>query len=187
MPDNTDQSAIADYLRQRTESLKTLFGGDGLTNDLRIGDLGISLDRAGRFRDQGAAILKNLSLGSEATLKTQIDMTTSLLKDGLCRAVTIDSRKAWDTHDSNFLQHEFYNALFLGLTDLVDALVAEDLIDKTLVCVMSEMTRTPAINAAVGKDHWGHTSALMIGAGLRSCRPRPRRPRRPSCDTRCAV
>ena len=167
LPDNTDQGAIADYLRQRTDSLQSLFGGDGLTNDLRIGDLGISLDRAGRFRDQGAAILKNLSLGSEATLKTQIDMTTSLLKDGLCRAVTIDSRKAWDTHDSNFLQHEFYNALFLGLNDLVDALEVEGLLDKTLVCVLSEMTRTPAINAAVGKDHWGHTSALLIGAGVR--------------------
>jgi hypothetical protein len=38
------------------------------------------------------------------------------------------------------------------------------LLEDTVVAVLSEMTRTPLRNSATGKDHWGHTSALLLGA-----------------------
>ena len=38
------------------------------------------------------------------------------------------------------------------------------MLDNTVVAVLSEMTRTPLRNASGGKDHWGHTSALLLGA-----------------------
>jgi uncharacterized protein (DUF1501 family) len=31
---------------------------------------------------------------------------------------------------------------------------------------MSEMGRTPRLNAAAGRDHWTYTSAMLIGAGV---------------------
>ena len=145
--------------------LETL-GGD-LINDQRLGDFGVSLDRAARFRQEGSDIISSLSLGTVASLATQTQMAANLLADGLCRAVTIDSRKDWDTHDTNVQQHGHYEALFTGLDTLMQSLQARGILDKTLVCVLSEMTRTPKLNGAAGKDHWGHTSALLLGAGVR--------------------
>jgi uncharacterized protein (DUF1501 family) len=40
------------------------------------------------------------------------------------------------------------------------------LADETLVVVLSEMGRTPALNAFAGKDHWPYTSLLVVGPGL---------------------
>ena len=42
------------------------------------------------------------------------------------------------------------------------------LLDESLVVVLSEMSRTPLLNAAGGKDHWPYTSALVINPNLRS-------------------
>jgi uncharacterized protein (DUF1501 family) len=41
------------------------------------------------------------------------------------------------------------------------------MIDETIVVVLSEMGRTPKLNAAGGKDHWPVTSALVFGAGIK--------------------
>jgi len=39
---------------------------------------------------------------------------------------------------------------------------------ETLVVVMSEMGRTPKVNANAGRDHWTHCySVVMAGAGIR--------------------
>ena len=40
------------------------------------------------------------------------------------------------------------------------------MIDDTVVLVVSEMGRTPKLNATGGKDHWPVTSAMLIGGGL---------------------
>lgn len=154
------------YLKARAKALQERFGGTP-TNDQRMDDLLSSIDRAQRFRDEGRGIIDDLTLGAQASLATQTRMAASLLADGLCRTVTVDSRKDWDTHDANFLQHGHYDAMFMGLGVLMDALVEAGIQDKTLVAVVSEMTRTPAINAAAGKDHWGHTSALLVGPSVR--------------------
>jgi uncharacterized protein (DUF1501 family) len=46
----------------------------------------------------------------------------------------------------------------------------EGLLDRTVVLVQSEMTRTPRRNAAGGKDHWHVTSAMLMGGALRGGR-----------------
>jgi hypothetical protein len=162
-PGNVD---LDSFLVARNEAMKARLGGD-MVNGQRLNDLGMSIERAARFRTEGGDIIGSLSLGSVASLNTQTDMAASLLADGLCRSVTIDSRKDWDTHDMNVAQHGHFDALFLGLDTLLQSLETRGILDRTLVCVLSEMTRTPRINGAAGKDHWGHTSALMIGAGVR--------------------
>lgn len=165
-PTELDRNARETYMKARLESLRERFGGTP-SSDQRMDDLVTSLDRAKRFRTEGRAILDDLQLGSQASLVTQTRMAANLLADGICRTVTVDSRKDWDTHDVNAAQHGHFDALFMGLGMLMDALEEAGIQDRTLVAVVSEMTRTPKINAAAGKDHWGHTSALLIGPSVR--------------------
>lgn len=162
-----DRVAVAEYIRKRTESLRQGRGLDNGHNDQRLDDLLASVDRASRFSEQSVGIIDDLTLGSKASMSTQASMAAALLAEGLCRTVTLDSRKDWDSHDNNDQQHGFFEGLFVGLEDLMVALEDRGILDETLVCVVSEMTRTPALNGANGKDHWGHTSALLIGAGVR--------------------
>ena len=70
----------------------------------------------------------------------------------------------WDTHDINAAQHGHYESLFSGLDSLMADLDARGMLDDTVVVVISEMTRSPQLNGAGGKDHWGHTSAMLLGA-----------------------
>ena len=39
-------------------------------------------------------------------------------------------------------------------------------VDETVVVVLSEMGRTPHLNAGRGKDHWSHTSVMLCGGGV---------------------
>ena len=51
---------------------------------------------------------------------------------------------------------------------MIEDLDARGLLNETLVVVMSEMGRTPRINANGGRDHWTHCySVLFAGAGIR--------------------
>lgn len=165
-PDLTGRAAIDAFLAQRAAAQRDRFGG-GAVNDRRLDDLAISVERSARFRSEGRDILSALTLGTQAGMITQAEIAASLLKNGLCRTVTLDSRRDWDTHDANVAQHENFEALFYGLDVLLSSLEANGILDRTTVAVVSEMTRTPALNADAGKDHWGHTSALLIGAGVR--------------------
>jgi len=77
---------------------------------------------------------------------------------------------AWDTHTRNFpiLKENKLPGLDQTFTALMEDLQARGLLDETLVVVMSEMGRTPRINANGGRDHWTFCySALFAGAGIR--------------------
>ena len=77
---------------------------------------------------------------------------------------------AWDTHTNNF---EILKTNKLPHFDQTFTALLEDLdrsgsLDETLVVVMSEMGRTPKINANGGRDHWTYCySAVFAGAGIR--------------------
>jgi hypothetical protein len=75
----------------------------------------------------------------------------------------------WDTHSRNTgglkqlmpILDRAYSAL---LHDLAD----RGLLDETLVVWMGEFGRTPRINKAAGRDHWGHVfSVALAGGGVR--------------------
>jgi hypothetical protein len=79
------------------------------------------------------------------------------------------SDTSWDTHGQNFAWlrgalpslDATYSALLQDLHD-------EGLLDETLVVLMSDMGRTPQVNAAAGRDHWSYCySVLFAGAGIR--------------------
>lgn len=158
-----DETAVVDFIRARSDALLTRFD-DGGQNRAAIADLQASLDRGTRFRSQAASILKSLQIGQEASYGEQLVMAVDLIEAGMCHSVVIDTRQEFDTHATNSLQHAALDATFAGLSTLMDTLQQRNLLDKVVVAVISEMTRTPLRNSAAGKDHWGHTSAMLLGA-----------------------
>jgi hypothetical protein len=85
-------------------------------------------------------------------------------------APDIDDVQHWDTHkDSvNRLKNRLLPPFDHAMTALLEDLKARDLLDSTLVVWMGEFGRTPKINKAGGRDHWGFCqSVLMAGGGVR--------------------
>lgn len=77
---------------------------------------------------------------------------------------------AWDTHQRNFsiLKTNKLPGFDQTFTALMEDLNRTGLLDETLVVAMSEMGRTPRINANAGRDHWTFCySTLFAGAGIR--------------------
>jgi hypothetical protein len=73
----------------------------------------------------------------------------------------------WDTHSNNFkaLQGELLPMLDQGLSALLEDLQQRGLLGQTLVVVMGEFGRTPKINAAAGRDHWGLCQTVLLAGG----------------------
>jgi hypothetical protein len=76
---------------------------------------------------------------------------------------------SWDTHANNF---GWLRGALPSLDATCSALLADlddsGLLDETLVVLMSDMGRTPQINAAAGRDHWTYCYSVMFaGAGIR--------------------
>ncbi|HTM55760.1 MAG TPA: DUF1501 domain-containing protein [Pirellulales bacterium] len=76
----------------------------------------------------------------------------------------------WDSHTREIqrlrtvLLPQFDQAYSALLEDLVD----RGMLDETLVICLAEFGRTPRINAAGGRDHWGNVfSVAMAGGGIR--------------------
>lgn len=76
---------------------------------------------------------------------------------------------SWDTHAANFSWlRGALPSLDLTYSALLDDLQSHGLLDETLVVVMSDMGRTPQVNANAGRDHWSFAySVLFAGAGIR--------------------
>jgi hypothetical protein len=76
----------------------------------------------------------------------------------------------WDTHTRNFPILRDVNLPYFDLTftALLEDLEVRGLLDETLVVVMSEMGRTPRVNANGGRDHWTFCySMFLAGGGVR--------------------
>ena len=115
--------------------------------------------------------------GRTLLLANQVELALDALQGDVSQAVMLNTRLGWDTHDTNTDQAGFHETTFAGLTLLLDGLAARPgrtagskMIDDTLVVCFSEFSRTPKLNAQLGKDHWPVTSALVAGAGIRGGR-----------------
>ena len=144
-----------------------------------------AIDRAlaRRFADSvaHAAELKDLQWVMDftggASLAAQAQVAVDALSLGVSRCVTLAAaggQLGWDTHaDNDTLQSPLWEDLFAGLGQLLAQLAATPgtagaatLADETVVVVLSEMGRTPRLNAFLGKDHWPYTSAMVVGPNL---------------------
>jgi uncharacterized protein (DUF1501 family) len=90
-----------------------------------------------------------------------------LIESGV-RFVTITDG-GWDTHTDNFksLKTNRLPPVDQGLPQLLIDLEQRGMIDNTLVCWFTDFGRTPTVNSASGRDHWGSAGfAIMAGAGV---------------------
>jgi hypothetical protein len=173
IPSADDEAAIRAYVTATAERERAVRGALGY-NRARVDDFLDSLERSDRLRpfaDGFGGRGRNLLLADQADLAAQV------VEQGISRAVMLDSRLQWDTHNRNEDQAGHHEALFAALSLLVADLAARPgsaagatLLDETVVVVVSEMSRTPRLNAQGGKDHWPVTSMLVIGAGVRGGR-----------------
>lgn len=79
------------------------------------------------------------------------------------------NQEVWDTHARNFpiLKEYLLPNFDAAFSALMEDLHATGLLEETLVVVMSEMGRTPKINADGGRDHWTSCYSVMLaGAGV---------------------
>jgi uncharacterized protein (DUF1501 family) len=169
LPSEEDRTALFEHLRARNEVMRGRHADVSL-NVKKYADRLESLVRADRFRLSGASALDDLGLGTSPSLREQSDLAVEFLQRELCATVTLNSTHFWDTHANNHFQHGYWQDLFSGLTHLTSRLEQEDMLDDTVVAVVSEMTRTPRINTRAGKDHWPHASVLLFGGGIRGGR-----------------
>lgn len=90
-----------------------------------------------------------------------------LIESGV-RFVTVTDG-GWDTHQNNFksLKDNRLPPVDQALPQLLIDLEERGLLDNTLVCWLTDFGRTPTINSASGRDHWGSAGfAIMAGAGV---------------------
>jgi hypothetical protein len=83
--------------------------------------------------------------------------------------VNLGRVQTWDNHSNIFptLKDRLLPPVDQGLSALLDDLEASGKLDETLVILIGEFGRTPKINNAAGRDHWGYCySGLFAGAGV---------------------
>lgn len=84
--------------------------------------------------------------------------------------VTVNTQP-WDHHGTaNRLPTEKGSKLLIPPVDRAIAALVRDLVDrglheKTLVVAMGEFGRTPKMNNAAGRDHWGHSFSVLMSGG----------------------
>jgi len=73
----------------------------------------------------------------------------------------------WDNHQNIFptLKDTRLPVLDRGMSALVEDLEQRGLLKDTVVIWMGEFSRTPQINANVGRDHWAASWSVVVGGG----------------------
>ncbi len=143
-------------LRQQAVTLTGASGGASAFFSLD-GEPASVRERYGRHRF-GRATLLARRLAEAGVPMTAIHFNEMTLCDG------------WDTHSKNFeaLQTELLPMVDQSVSALLEDLHQRGLLSETLVVVMGEFGRTPRINGAAGRDHWGSCqSVLLAGGGIR--------------------
>lgn len=145
--------------------------------------------KVGRAQDLSASFLDAQQAGislqdyrymmnfSGNTMNANIDVAIDALRLGVSRCITLSGPTGWDSHAQNDeTQSGLFENLFEGLgylknkLDTTRNLSGVPLAENTIVVVLSEMGRTPQLNATAGKDHWPYTSMLLWGSGIQGNR-----------------
>ncbi len=168
----SSQAAVDDYLKRRAAG--RVLGSRSMVDEVLAGTYQNALDKAQALKSY--RYIMDFTGGT--TLPAQAEVAAEALSNGLSRCVTLGFPGAfaglgWDSHATNDdTQSQLFEALFSGLGQLMGTLqntpgtVGDSLADETVVVVMSEMGRTPLLNATAGKDHWPYTSLFMVGPNV---------------------
>ncbi len=160
-PSDPTRAAIDAVLRADADALVARWGD--VRHADRLDAWYEALDRAEGLRADGPRLAAALPTSRDRSLVAQADAAVTLLREGLCHCASLDTGLDFDTHDANVDQHGLQDTLFAGLDRLMSGLQEHDLLDNTAIVVLSELGRTPRLNAARGKDHWSVTTAMLLG------------------------
>jgi hypothetical protein len=120
-------------------------------------------DRYGRNR-WGQSVLLARRLVEAGVSLVQVNWTRMPTDDD------VNGSPAWDTHSKNArrMRSPLMPIMDAAYSTLLEDLAARGLLEETLVVWMGEFGRSPKINAAAGRDHWGHVfSVALAGGGVR--------------------
>ena len=81
-----------------------------------------------------------------------------------------DDNPCWDSHtkESERLKTVLVPPMDQAYSALVEDLSLRGMLDETLVVCMAEFGRSPKMNPAGGRDHWGYVYSLALaGGGIR--------------------
>jgi hypothetical protein len=136
-----------------------------------------ALEDLAALQDLGGLYLTSQPLGCMRDLASDCAAAFDLFSQGLARCAVTEFNgwcdQGWDTHQDNDMQSVHWETLFEGLNlamadlDARPGVSGAPLVDEVVVCVLSEMGRSPKRNAWDGKDHWTFTSAMLLGAGVK--------------------
>lgn len=171
VPDAEEEGLIRQLVEARVAREQAIRGQHGY-NKARFQDFKDSLVRGDVLKQFSGGFGEDFTF--TLALPQQIQLGLDALQGGVCHTLHLEQAFAqWDTHAANSNQAPLHEDLFSALKGLADELIARPgkapgskMIDETTVVVMSEMSRTPKLNAEMGKDHWPVTSALFFGAGV---------------------
>ena len=163
-PSQTVESISNLYLEQTLRQTKSHQNPQFLTSYSQ------ALERIGLMK----SLASEIRWDTDGSDQSQIDLTVDLLLSDLTRSITIEFyRLTFDSHEDNdSKQSQNFSDLFTFLHNLVSTLSVTvgrhqpSLLDETTIVVLSEMGRTPYQNGAKGKEHWYHTSGMLIGSGV---------------------
>lgn len=100
------------------------------------------------------------------------DATAWALEHDVARCISVDVRDGenpfpWDTHSNNNARQSKQSAIMVPLlAAFLQKLKDRNLLDDTLVMVVSELGRFPVLNDGLGKDHFPEVPILFFGGGL---------------------
>jgi hypothetical protein len=74
---------------------------------------------------------------------------------------------AWDTHAKNTerLKKALMPPMDQAYSALLEDLATRGMLEETLVVWMGEFGRSPKINPAGGREHWGHVFSVALAGG----------------------
>jgi uncharacterized protein (DUF1501 family) len=123
----------------------------------------MSSDQLRAFQIEGETRLLREAYG-ENTFGRGCLVARRLVEAGI-RAIEI-TLSGFDTHANNFnLVRDNARILDPALATLIKDLRERDLLQSTVVLVIGEFGRTPAINPLDGRDHWPSGFSCLIGGG----------------------
>jgi hypothetical protein len=168
VPTDGERAVVRKYLDASAERFRATRGMQA-ANAKEVDAYKKSIERQGLLRDFAKARGGFGERDYTPNLDVQVSLALDALEGDLCHSVMLELSD-WDTHQDNARQAEKYEAFFQGLDTLALGLEQKNLLDQTLVVVLSEMGRTPKLNASLGKDHWPVTSAIVFGGGVKGGR-----------------
>ncbi len=167
-PDWRAEDVMDSYLQRRVAAATDSARSSHLQS-LR-GSYELAVDRALELKE----LQRVVDFSGATTFGGQVQLAVDLLALDISRVATLQySLYGWDTHATNDLYQSYnFEGLFSELNNLMTKLettpgtTQDTLAEETVVVVLSEMGRTPKLNAQDGKDHWPYTSVMITGPGF---------------------